>query len=40
MTHDTQVVAIVPIEDLLGDDGYLAALQAKGYKVEAPDDGN
>jgi hypothetical protein len=40
MTHDTQAVAIVPIEDLLGDDGYLAALKAKGYSVEAPDDGD
>lgn len=40
MAHDTQAVAIVPIEDLLGDDGYLAALKARGYKVEAPDDGD
>ncbi len=40
MAHDTQAVAIVPIEDLLGDDGYLAALKAKGYSVEAPDDGD
>jgi hypothetical protein len=40
MAHDTQAVAIVPIEDLLGDDGYLTALKARGYKVEAPDDGD
>jgi hypothetical protein len=40
MATDTQAVAIVPIEDLLGDDGYLKALEAKGYKVESPDDGD
>jgi hypothetical protein len=40
MANDTQAVAIVPIEDLLGDDGYLKALEAKGYKVEAPDAGD
>ena len=40
MATDTQAVAIVPIEDLLGDEGYLKALEAKGYKVESPDDGD
>jgi hypothetical protein len=40
MAQDTQAVAIVPIEDLLGDDGHLKALEAKGYKVESPDDGD
>ena len=33
-----QAIAIVPIDDLLGDDGYLAALKAKGYTIESPDD--
>lgn len=34
---NVQSVAIVSIDDLLGPDGYLAALQAKGYAVESPD---
>lgn len=38
MAHNAQTVAIVPIDDLLGDDGYLAALKAKGYTVQSPDD--
>lgn len=29
--------AVLPLTDLLGPDGYLAALQAKGYTVLAPD---
>lgn len=37
MASTPQSVAIVPIDDLLGDDGYLAALKAKGYTVESPD---
>lgn len=37
MASVPQSVAIVPIDDLLGDDGYLAALKAKGYAVESPD---
>lgn len=39
MAANTQVVAIVPIDDLLSADGYLAALRAKGYTVESPDGG-
>ena len=37
MASNPQTIAIVPLDDLLGDNGYLAALQAKGYKVVAPD---
>lgn len=37
MTANEQTVAIVSIDDLLGADGYLAALQNKGYAVESPD---
>lgn len=33
-----QAVAIVPIDDLLGDDSYLSALKARGYTIESPDD--
>jgi uncharacterized protein YbaP (TraB family) len=35
-----QTVAIVPLDDLIGPKGYLSALEAKGFKVEAPDDGD
>jgi len=38
MAANTQVIAIVNLDDLLGDSGYLSALQAKGYKVVAPDE--
>ena len=37
---NAQSVAIVPIDDLLGKDGYLAALKARGYVVESPDGGD
>ncbi|QWT21888.1 TraB/GumN family protein [Bacillus sp. NP157] len=37
--HD-QVVAIVPLDDLIGPKGYLSALEARGFKVESPDDGD
>jgi uncharacterized protein YbaP (TraB family) len=33
---NTNSFAMVPLHDLLGDDGYLAALAARGYVVEAP----
>ena len=29
--------AIVPLKDILDPNGYIAALQAKGYQVEAPE---
>jgi hypothetical protein len=38
MAGNAQAVAIVPIDDLLGTDGYLEALRAKGYAVASPDD--
>lgn len=38
MAGNTQTLAIVPLDDLLGNDGYLSALRARGYKVSAPDD--
>lgn len=38
MASNPRTIAIVPLDDLLGDNGYLAALQAKGYKVVAPDE--
>jgi hypothetical protein len=40
VTGNAQTVAIVSIDDLLGADGYLAALKAKGYVVESPDGGD
>lgn len=36
LATNTSSVAIVAIDDLLPDTGYLAALQARGYTVEAP----
>jgi len=38
MAANTQAVAIVSIDDLLGIDGYLEALKSRGYDVESPDD--
>ncbi|WP_448101780.1 TraB/GumN family protein [Luteibacter jiangsuensis] len=38
MAAHEQAVAIVPIDDLLGADGYLDALREKGYAVASPDD--
>ncbi|MET0255096.1 MAG: TraB/GumN family protein [Luteibacter sp.] len=40
MAANAQTLAIVPLDDLLGADGYLSALQARGYKVVAPDEDN
>lgn len=37
---NAQTVAIVPLDDLIGAQGYLSALAAKGFKVESPDDGD
>jgi hypothetical protein len=37
---NAQTVAIVPLDDLIGAQGYLSALEAKGFKVESPDDGD
>jgi hypothetical protein len=40
VTANAQTVAIVPLDDLIGQQGYLSALEAKGFKVESPDDGD
>lgn len=40
VNQNEQTVAIVPLDDLLGSQGYLSALAAKGFKVESPDDGD
>ncbi|MDR6641463.1 hypothetical protein J2X57_000657 [Luteibacter sp. 1214] len=40
MASNTQTIAIVPLDDLLGSNGYLSALKAKGYSVLAPDEGD
>lgn len=38
MAANTQAVAIVSIDDLLGADGYLEALRSRGYAIDSPDD--
>jgi hypothetical protein len=40
VASNTQTVAIVSIDNLLGAEGYLAALKARGYAVESPDGGD
>ncbi|MGF6712415.1 hypothetical protein QFZ41_003379 [Luteibacter sp. W1I16] len=40
VASNTQTVAIVSIDDLLGAEGYLAALKGRGYAVESPDGGD
>jgi hypothetical protein len=37
---NAQTIAIVPLDDLIGPTGYLSALEARGFKVESPDDGD
>lgn len=39
LASDTQAFAVLPMHDLLDSGGYLAALQARGYTVTAPDAG-
>lgn len=34
---NTQTFAVLPMHELLAPDGYLSALQADGYRVQAPD---
>lgn len=36
LTQNLSTFAILPIEQILKPDGYIAALQARGYSVEAP----
>ena len=38
LATNRQSVALLPMDELLAPDGYLAHLQAQGYTVEAPDD--
>ncbi|HKT28976.1 TraB/GumN family protein [Dyella sp.] len=37
LTHNTQTFALLPMEEVLAPDGYLAQLQAQGYTVQAPE---
>ncbi len=39
LAANAQTFAVLPMHDLLAPDGYLAALQARGYVVTAPDAG-
>jgi hypothetical protein len=36
LANNTSTVAMLTMSDILGPKSYLAALQAKGYTVEAP----
>jgi len=36
LTHDSQSVALLPMERILGGNGYLKGLQADGYIVQSP----
>ncbi|WP_188793556.1 TraB/GumN family protein [Dyella nitratireducens] len=37
LANNTQTFAVLPMEQVLASDGYLAQLQARGYTVEAPE---
>jgi len=37
LANNTQTFAVLPMEQVLSPDGYLAQLQARGYTVEAPE---
>ena len=39
LAANAQTFAVLPMHDLLAPDGYLAALQARGYVITAPDAG-
>jgi hypothetical protein len=39
LAANTQTFAVLPMHDLLAPNGYLAALQARGYVITAPDAG-
>jgi hypothetical protein len=39
LAANTQTFAVLPMHDLLDPDGYLAALQARGYVITGPDAG-
>ena len=38
LTKNTQTFAVLPMDELLKPDGYLARLEAAGYQVEAPEE--
>jgi len=38
LDHNASTVAMLPMNHLLPQDGYLAKLKAKGYAIEAPDE--
>ncbi|WP_266156339.1 TraB/GumN family protein [Dyella silvatica] len=38
LTNNTQTFALLPMDEVLGPDSYLAKLKAKGYTVQAPDE--
>jgi hypothetical protein len=37
LANNPQTFAVLPMEEVLAPDGYLAKLQAQGYTVEAPE---
>lgn len=39
LIRDTQIFAVLPMDQVLSPDGYLAKLKAKGYTVQSPDEG-
>jgi hypothetical protein len=39
LAANAQTLAVLPMRDLLAPDGYLVALQARGYVIAAPDAG-
>jgi acyl-CoA reductase-like NAD-dependent aldehyde dehydrogenase len=36
LAANAQTFALLPMDELLKPDGYLAALQAEGYRIDAP----
>ena len=38
LAENKSTFALLPISNLLSDDGYLSELAARGYAVEAPDE--
>lgn len=40
MSSNAQTFALLPMEDILSSNGLLAKLKARGYSVEAPDEGS
>jgi hypothetical protein len=38
LARNTQTFAVLPMEQVLSPDGFLAHLKAKGYTVQSPDE--